>query len=436
MKIFSKSLLAATLLGVAASASAVTDADIENSFKPYTAGFPAVVGVTPGMVINKANVDAVKDVLDPEMIQHIKDGWVEITVGESLDFVLNQGYIDATQAGAKNVKLGAKTGEIEGYIAGRAFPEEPSLDDPRAGEKLAWNYQYGYNWGDGAAISPFYWKYRNMDTGKIERNIKFNFYFLNFAHRVNHEPKPEILPNPSKLFRGIYLNVEEPFDVKNTQLLIQRNQDDLKRDNAWLYLGFQRRVRRLATGQVTDSFLGSDLMIEDFEGYNGRISDMNWTYKGTRNMLLPMYDSSKQNRTAEFNESDGYTYTDFHGKGGCFPKVTYSLRKVYVLESDPVDPNHPISKRVHYIDAQTFTLPRTIIYDRQGKYWKSWMIGQAHPDSHLPVNKGTGVSIDDAFGMMDVQSMHCTTGQFKGIVDPELVKQKQFSVQYMRSFGK
>ena len=156
MKIFSKSLLAATLLGVAASASAVTDADIENSFKPYTAGFPAVVGVTPGMVINKANVDAVKDVLDPEMIQHIKDGWVEITVGESLDFVLNQGYIDATQAGAKNVKLGAKTGEIEGYIAGRAFPEEPSLDDPRAGEKLAWNYQYGYNWGDGAAISPFY----------------------------------------------------------------------------------------------------------------------------------------------------------------------------------------------------------------------------------------------------------------------------------------
>ena len=51
-----------------------------------------------------------------------------------------------------------------------------------------------------------------------------------------------------------------------------------------LYLGFQRRVRRLAQGQVTDSFLGSDLMIEDFEGYNGRVSDMKWTYKGTKNV--------------------------------------------------------------------------------------------------------------------------------------------------------
>ncbi len=30
-------------------------------------------------------------------------------------------------------------------------------------------------------------------------------------------------------------------------------------------------------------------MIEDFEGYNGRISDMNWTYKGTKNVLLPFY---------------------------------------------------------------------------------------------------------------------------------------------------
>ncbi|MBQ0725114.1 MAG: DUF1329 domain-containing protein [Cycloclasticus sp.] len=436
MKNFTKSLLSAALLSVAASALAVTDADIDTSFKPYSKGFPTVNGVVAGLVISKDNVDQYASVLDDGLIKHIKDGWVDITVGEPMDFILNQGYIDATKSGAKRVKLGAKVGEIEGYIAGRAFPEEPSLDDPRAGEKLAWNFQYGYNWGDGAAISPFYWKYRNMNTGQIERTIKFNFYFLNFAHRVNHEPMPEVTPNPSELFRGIYLNVEEPFDVKNTQLLIHRYQDDLKRDNAWLYLGFQRRVRRLATGQVTDSFLGSDLMIEDFEGYNGRISDMNWTYKGSKTMLLPMYDAAKQKRTAEFNESDGYTYTTYHGKGGCFPNVSYSLRKVYIVESDPVDPNHPIGKRVHYMDAQTFTLPRTVTFDRQGKYWKSWMIGQAHPDSHLPANKGTGVSIDDAFGMMDVQSMHCTTGQFKGIVDPKQVKEKQFSVQYMRSFGK
>ena len=96
---------------------------------------------------------------------------------------------------------------------------------------------------------------------------------MNFKHRVNQAPVPEITPNPSELFRSIYVVVLEPYDVVNTQLLIHRAEDDQKRDNSWLYLGFQRRVRRLATGQVTDSFLGSDIMIEDFEGYNGRVCD-------------------------------------------------------------------------------------------------------------------------------------------------------------------
>jgi hypothetical protein len=255
-------------------------------------------------------------------------------------------------------------------------------------------------------------------------------------HRVNQDPVPEFADNPSKLFRAIYVQVLEPFDVKNTQLLIHRSEDDLTRDNTWLYLGFQRRVRRLSSGQITDSFLGADLMIEDFEGYNGRISDMNWTYKGTKNVLLPFYNHNDMELAAEPKEKDGYQFVDFGGRGGCFPKITWQLRKVYILESDPVDENHPISKRVHYVDAQTFTLPRTLTYDRKGDLWKSWLIGQAHPDHHLEINKGSGVSIDDSFSILDVQAGHCTTGQFKGQVDPSLNPIKLFSVQNMRAEGR
>ncbi|MFC6673922.1 DUF1329 domain-containing protein [Marinobacterium aestuariivivens] len=228
----------------------------------------------------------------------------------------------------------------------------------------------------------------------------------------------------------------EPFDVKNTQLLIHRFEDDTKLDNAYLYLGFQRRVRRLSSGQTTDAFLGSDIMIEDFEGYNGRISDMKWTFKGTRNMLLPMYNHNDMTLDADTHQdSEGYQVVSFGGKGGCFPNVTWQLRKVYEVESEPVDPNHPISKRLHFIDAQTFVIPRNITYDRKGEMWKSWTIGQSHPDHHLPVNKGSGVSIDDAFSMIDTQAQHCTTGQFKGIVDPSQSPVDTFSVQNMRATG-
>jgi len=432
--------LLVTLAAITLFSTSVTAAglqDVENSFYPYKNGAPSIPGLAAGMTVNQSNVELFKDALDPAMYQFIKSGDTEIKVGDTTSFDLHPSYVEATKANLPTVKLGTKPGEISGSLAGRPFPEEPSLDDPRAGEKLAWNYKYGYNWGDSAAIMPFYWKFRNMNNAKVERTLKFNFHFLNFTHRTQQEPTPAITPNPSNLFRGIYVQVLEPFDVKNTQLLIQRFEDDLKRDNAYLYLGFQRRVRRLSSGQVTDSFLGSDIMIEDFEGYNGRISDMKWTFKGTRNMLMPMYNHNEMTLDSETHKDDeGYQVVSFGGKGNCFPNVTYQLRKVYEVESESVDPSHPISKRKHFIDAQTFTIPRNITYDRKGDIWKSWSIGQAHPDHHLAQNKGTGVAIDDAFTMIDIQAQHCTTGQFKGIVDPKLTPTSKMTVNNLRKSGK
>jgi hypothetical protein len=424
-------LLAAGMVGVA---QAATEADVDNSFNPYKSGMPSVPGLAVGTVINKANVDQFKDALGAGVYKLIKDGSFEIKVGATTQFTISKAYIDATKANLNKAKLGAKTGEITGYVAGRPFPEEPDVKDPHAGDKLAWNYKYGVNWGDGAIISPFYWKYRNMSTGQVEKSIKWDFHFLNFMHRTKDAPVPEITPNPSGIFRAIYTKAHEPADLKNTQLLIQRFEDDNKLDDAYLYLGFQRRVRRLAQGQATDAFLGSDLMIEDFEGYNGRVSDMKWTYKGTRNVLLPMWNHDELKLAADMPaEADGYKYVNFGGQGGCFHEGTWQLRKVYVLEAAPVNANHPVSKRVFYMDAQLGNLNgANEIYDRKGELWKVFMVGKSHADHHLPVNKGAGIGIDDAFSMVDLQSKHCTTGQFKGQVDPKKNPPGLFQVQNLR----
>jgi hypothetical protein len=427
-----KHLIAFALAAFVAGAQSATEADVQLSFNPYQDGFPSFPGLSAGMTVDQGNVDQFKDVLDEGQYQAVKNGWTEMKIGATTSFEMDEHYVAATAANVGKAKLGEKNGEILGYVAGRPFPEEPSTSDPRAGEKIAWNYKYGVNWGDGAGIHPFYWKYRNLESGQVERQIKFNFYFLNFKHRVQHDPVPEVLPNPSQFFRGIYVKVLEPQDLKDTQLLIQRYEDDLKFDDAYLYLGFQRRVRRLATGQTTDAFLGSDLMIEDFEGYNGRVSDMKWTYKGTKNLLMPFYNHNDLPLTDEFKDPDGYQYVDFGGQGGCYPNITWQLRKAYILESEPANDSHPAGKRVHYLDAQGSTINRTLIYDRKGELWKSFTIGKSHPDHHLPINKGTGIAIDDSFSMVDVQAKHCTTGQFKGQVDPKLVPPNLFQVQHMR----
>ena len=192
------------------------------------------------------NVEDARDILDTGMYHMIKQGWTEITIGETTSFRLNESYVQATRDHAGSVSLGDKPGVIDGYVAGRPFPQEPDRNDPRAGEKLAWNYRHSVHFGDSGMISPFYWKYRDMNTGKVERQLKFEFRAMNRKHRTTNAPTPGYEVNPSGVFRTIYMGVHEPFDVKNTQLLIHRFEDDLKRDSAWLYLGFQRRVRRLA----------------------------------------------------------------------------------------------------------------------------------------------------------------------------------------------
>ena len=152
-----------------------------------------------------------------------------------------------------------------------------------------------------------------------------------------------------------------------------------------------------AKDQITDAFLGSDAMIEDFEGYNGRISDYNWEYVATKNILMPYYNDRTQQTldTHPENDPDGFQFVKMGGKGNCFPQVTWQLRKVYVINGTPKDENHPLSARVAYQDAQTGTLGLVYIYDKKGDPWKWFPICKVHSDAKggLERNKGTGVAI-------------------------------------------
>lgn len=414
------------------TAFAASEADVDNTFYPYKAGVPKVDGLNPGIIIDKSNLAKFSDYLDFGTQYAIKKDWYQLEVGKTVSFDPHPKFLEATLTNLNKSKLGTENGVIEGYEGGLPFPEKPSVNDPRAGEKLAWNFRYNYGAGDGSSYAPFYYKFRNMNTNKTERTIKFGYYVQKHKYRVAKEPIPEITPNPSKLFRSFYIKVTEPQDLEDTQLLIQRYTDDTKRDDAYLYLGFQRRVRRLATDQTADPFLGTDLMIEDFEGYNARISDSSWKFLGEKVMLMPMYNHSEVKLTDEHQTTnDGYKYVAPTGTGQCFLANTWQLRKVYIVEGSPVNNEaHPVGKRTYYIDAQTFTIPKVDIYDRKGELWKIWTIGIAHPDKHLPINKGSYIPLFDGFSMVDVQTKHCTFGMIKGqAIQPP---QKIFNVQNMR----
>ncbi|MDP2324662.1 MAG: DUF1329 domain-containing protein, partial [Gammaproteobacteria bacterium] len=311
----------AALTGAAASAQ-VSDAVIKNAFQLYEGPAPTAPGYEPGVRITKDNADKFKDMMDPFTARYVKQGWFEIQTGPTFSLPQHPNYVKATRENAGKVSLSPE-GTLVNFAAGRPFPQEPDANDPQAGLKLIWNFQRSINAGDSETIHPFWWTFRNAKTGQSERQLRFEWHFLNWKHRVMFDPMPDLEPNPAQIFRSIYSIVLEPFDLANTQLLIHRYENDLQRDDGWLYLGFQRRVRRLAVGQITDAFLGTDAMIEDFEGYNGRISDYKWTYRGTQNILMPYEKHNEQPvlDSEPAGDKDGFRFVKFGGQGNCFPQV-------------------------------------------------------------------------------------------------------------------
>jgi len=431
------SIAAFACLLIAPRAGAEISGDvIRDAFYPYENWTPTAEGYEPGVVITADNVEQYRDIVDEFLYRYVSKGWYEIKTGPTFGMPLHPNYVQATRENAEGVSLSPE-GTLVGYSVGRPFPQEPDVNDPEAGLKLIWNFQRGFNAGDSETIRPFWWTFRNANNGKTERQLRFHWRFLNWKHRTVFDPKPDIEPNPGQIFRSIYSTVLEPFDLGNTQLLIQRYEDDLRRDDGWLYLSFQRRVRRLAVGQITDAFLGTDAMIEDFEGYNGRISDYNWKYVGTRNMLTPFVRHLEQDLADEpADDPDGFRFIDMGGKGNCFPMVTWQLRKVYEIEGTPKDENHPLSRRVLFADAETMTFPVVHVYDRKGDPWKWFPICKSHSDHHLPGNKGAGVAVDDCAVFFDEQAMHCTTLQFKSYINKEDNAPNLFNVQNLRKRGR
>jgi hypothetical protein len=386
-----------------------------------------------GVVLTKENVSYYSDFIDVPLKQLIEQGYVSITVGETFTVPMNENFAIQTEKHQNTATINHKNGHLLNYKDGLPFSDAIGINDEQAGLKIAWNIRYTYG-GDSSIVDPFIWEYRNMKNDKIERTISFVGKTLRYKHRVSSLPETNLSDNKAGIFSAIYLLAKKPYDLKNTQLLVHRLEDDSARERTWLYLSVQRRVRRLPSGQSTDAFLGSDIMIEDFLGYNGRIKDMTWTLLSREEILVPFFKHTEL--STDKQDPTNYDFGQFHGKGHCFPNVPWQVRKVYKLEAIPKWTQHPLSKRIFYVDAETFMPVLGRFYDRSGDIWRMAIGGFSHPDYHLSENKGSGVMIPSLITMIDVQAQHCTTLKMKTSINPASVTRKNFTVQSLRTKGK
>ncbi len=377
----------------------------------------------PGFRIDAANVDRYAYIVDPELARFVRDGWVTLPVGELTSFRPHAAYVAATAQYGGRAALDAP-GVLVNYQGGRPFPGPPALNDPRAGEKIAWNMRLMYN-GDSATIPEMHWQYRDLRSEKLDRALSFEGRSMRFMYRHVVPPVPAVNKNLQNSLGAFYMRAVTAGDLTGAEVLAFINRDETESRKGWVYVPQLARSQSLASFPPRETMFGSDYLPDDFLGA-GRIIDMDWKYAGSTYVLLPMYRYDQIVVTETRANRSDYRFAHFHGKGICFPNITWQLRYTHIVEGYPSADDYPVSKRYIYIDAQTYHPALARIYDKEGHFWKFAINGVAHPNSHMPNNHETGAPIVDSATMIDVINHRCTTVQLLVLTNVAEVKVQDF----------
>ena len=353
---------------------------IQQGFYPYAAEKPAAAELAPGTTISKDTWEIAKAYVPPEILDKVKAGEFAFAVQETTDLPVSAAYIEATKKHADQVKLSAE-GELEGYVAGLPFPLlDPA--DPQAGLKAAWNLRYR-DFGDVMQV----WNTFRLvpETGSPDREIE-NYYVVAYGM---HRPLTDGV-NPNKwekdgvLYKEFY-HILTPFDLKNTMSLKHRYVRDQANDDNWTYTPASRKVRKVII-RHEDTLYDSGALNEDYFGFWGYVRSYSWKFLGVQRLLAPV-----GARVAS---------TTFGGRGHWYPVDPWELRVMLVLEGTPKVSDHPYSKRVLYLDQQTFAPVYTLLYDRQGRHQRTVFDLYGNPqfnpgNEHVRVPVWIGESVID-----------------------------------------
>jgi outer membrane lipoprotein-sorting protein len=134
----------------------------------------------------------------------------------------------------------------------------------------------------------------------------------------------------------IFVYFDSPPDVKDTTFLNWSYKDPETDDDQWIYLPALRKVRRISSGDKENSFMGTDLVFDDL---------------GDREV-----------------EEDVHTLLRVEDVDGV---------KHYVVQAVPKKKDYVYSKKLNWVNAEHWTVPKTEFYDRKGRLLKimetEWM---------------------------------------------------------------
>ena len=348
----------------------------------------ALCDVSPGDVIDKTNWQKLEGLVPDSVLNWVKKGDFVLGIGElTYDYDLAAALPDfALEAMQTNVgkygldedggKIDVKTGKIPKYIIGLPFPEiDPK--DPGAAVKIMHNNHYmQYVAGDLRLPLTIAW----VGRGGYEREVG----------AVGHQAAMDGWPgardrgNPNRMEKLFIVLVTNPYDVQGTAVMTWRYLAAKKPDDSFGYVPAIRRVRRMSPANRSDSFVGSDITMDDSNGYDGKVGAFEWKLLGQQEAILPHYDSKPtsfvQNDEGEWQTTRdpietvyGYGKDGWQGAPWAPTNLVWIKRPVYIMEMKSKDKYYNYGTHYLWIDAETYAGNYKVIHDRSGDYWRTFL---------------------------------------------------------------
>jgi hypothetical protein len=360
----------------------------------------SAVTVPVGTVIDKSNVDKVKELLPPALDLLVRKYALRMKVSNYTPYHPSLAYIKATNENLGKTKVWDVGKEYRksgwsGYVAGLPFPK------PKSGLQVAANFLGAYGGDDADRYYDVTW----ISAKKgVENTEYWHWMSLRGAHRTDIPPFPSIPSYAKDRLAGASLTFAlEPYDKQGFGALYFGSLDPIDL-TGHVYVPSMRRILRMAFGTRGDTWNATDFLYEDVGGYLGAAEWMNWKVLERKTMLLPLI--SGVPLTKDFKavyDVDHWPHWN--------PKANWQPRPIYVVEATPKIPDYPYSRMLLLIDAETCAIAYKEAFDKKGQLWKI-IFGGANrsPDPNTkPLMPGFALAID-------LQAEHATIVSFRKFI--------------------
>ncbi len=258
---------------------------------------------------------------------------------------------------------------ITGYVAGRPFPNPT---EPLRGWKLLVDDWFTYQ--PHLICAP-----------ECDFYTEDRFYNRAYGRQVwvirrfsrNSDPG---FPIDDPRGKGIdlfeYTQILKPEQAKYTTVLTVYYTDIAKIQDSFLFIPALRRSLRLSPAARCSPFNGTDYIYDDTRhgNFNGNLTQFNAVFLGERYVLIEPRISDDWKM---IDNLDNYYLPLF------FPKPSlgqWDLRHVWLIDVRPIPSyasSYCISRRLLYIDQESYDSDEMVQYDNHGKLWKVTFGGSA-----------------------------------------------------------